>query len=96
MYNFHTAETGKADEADAMAQLRNRGDHEGMPFDHEHEYHDLPSYVRGDFRLDANLPSNLPSAYFSSKKFNFDGYFNTFEDERYNDYVDPKKKLKQG
>jgi len=95
IFNFHPAEVSKADEVEAMAHMRNN--HEGAAFDHEHDYHELPQYVRGDFRLENNMPSNLPSAYFSSKKFNFDGYFNNFEDERFNEFGgDPKKKLKQG
>lgn len=101
IYSFHANEAGKPEDGEQL-----RGNHEGNGFEHEHEYHELP-YVRGDYRMEGNMPtgmpggmppgmpSNLPSAYFSSKKFNFDGYFNNFEDERYNEFGDPKKKLKQ-
>jgi hypothetical protein len=94
MYNFLPPEAaGKAEDAEAMAHLRNN--HEGLPYDHEHEYHEIPpQYVRG---FENNIPSNLPSAYFSSKKFNFDGYSNTFEDDRFNGFRgETKRKLKQG
>jgi hypothetical protein len=98
MYNFHPNETGKSEDVDPMSQMRNRNEGETVPYDHEHDFHEAPppQYVRGDFRIDGSLPSNLPSAYFSSKKFNFDGYFNNFEDDRYNEYADSKKKIKQG
>lgn len=101
IYSFHPNEAGKPEGDDQL-----RGNHDGAGFD-EHEYHELPSYVRGDYRMEGNMPagmsggmppgmpSNLPSAYFSSKKFNFDGYFNTFEEGGFNEFGDPKKKLKQ-
>lgn len=102
IYSFHQNEAGKPEDNDQL-----RGNLEGSGFEHEHEYHELPSYVRGDYRMEGNMPtgmpggmppgmpSNLPSAYFSSKKFNFDGYFNTFEEGPFSEFGDPKKKLKQ-
>ena len=64
------------------------------PYENDNEYNEGNPYVRGDFRMENSVPSNLPSAYFSSKKFNFDGYFNNFEDDRFNEFGDPKKKIK--
>ena len=94
MYNFRP-ENGKNEEVDPIAHLRNN-EHGGVVYDGEGDYSEMPAYVRGDYRIENAIPSNLPSAYFSSKKFNFDGYFNNFEEDRYNEYAaDQKKKLKQ-
>jgi len=93
MYNFRPDGNGKNEE-DALNHLRNN-EHGGVVYDGEGDYSEMPAYVRGDYRLENAIPSNLPSAYFSSKKFNFDGYFNNFEEDRYNEYTDQKKKLKQ-
>ena len=64
------------------------------PYENDNEYPEGAAYVSQNYRMENAVPPNLPSAYFSSKKFNFDGYFNNFEDERFNEYADPKKKIK--
>ena len=102
IYNFYSTESGKPEENDIMPNppnLRTRSDYETGPYDPEPDYAEFQPYYRGEYRpennLPANLPPNLPAAYFTSKKFNFEGYFNTFEDDRFNEFADPKKKLKQ-
>jgi len=86
MFNFQNNEE-KNNETDNMYNQD-----ENVTYDNESEFNDQQQYMRGEFRLESNLPSNLPSAYFSSKKFNFDGYFSNFEDDKFNEFGDPKKK----
>jgi len=87
MYNFQNAENNKAAEPDSMYNQN-----ENVTYENEPEFNEQQQYMRGEFNLNNNLPSNLPSAYFSSKKFNFDGYFSNFEEDKFNEFGDPKKK----
>lgn len=89
MYPFHANENGKTEEVDHMNNIRTKTDQ--AVYEGENDYSEMAPYLRGEYRLENAIPSNLPSAYFSSKKFNFEG---PFEDERFNDFSDPKKKLK--
>lgn len=104
IYNFYSAENGKPEEEQPPVNYpkNNRTDFEGIPYDIEPEYQEINPYHRGpDPRYENNsnapntIPTNLPAAYFSSRKFNFEGYPNSFEDDRFNEFSDPKKKLKQ-
>lgn len=89
MYPFHPNENGKTEEVDHMNNIRTKTDQ--AMYEAENDYSEMAPYLQGNYRLENAIPSNLPSAYFSSKKFNFEG---PFEDERFNDFSDPKKKLK--
>jgi len=96
MFNFAPAEGGKADETGPIAQFKNN--HEAFPMSNEPEYHELPQqYVRENMRFENNIPLNLPSAFFNSKKFNFEGFPNAYEEDKFNEFSNAgKKKLKQG
>jgi len=93
MYNNMRSGNEKTDDPEMNGYSRYRNDNEG-PYENDNEYNDGNPYARGDYRMENSVPANLPSAYFSSKKFNFDGYFNNFEDDRFNEFGDPKKKVK--
>lgn len=103
IYNFYSSENGKPEEEQQPGNYpkNNRADFEGIPYDVEPEYQEINPYHRPDPRYENNsntpntIPTNLPAAYFSSRKFNFEGYPNSFEDDRFNEFSDPKKKLKQ-
>jgi hypothetical protein len=100
IYNFYSSENGKPEETEVMPdpptiRTRTRSEYEAGPYETEPDYSEFNHYYRGEYRPENNLPANLPAAYFSSKKFNFEGYFSTFEDDRFNEFADPKKKLKQ-
>jgi len=92
MYNFASAEAGKPDEAETMSQFKNS--REDFTMGNESGYQEVPpQYVRG---FENNIPLNLPSAFFNSKKFNFEGYPNAYEGESFNEFSNgTKKKVKQ-
>jgi len=95
IFNFQQTETGKNDEGESAYNMKAAAETENNNYENESEFNDQQQFLRGEFRLDNNLTSNLPSAYFSSKKFNFDGFFSNFEEDKFNEFGDPKKKPKQ-
>ena len=40
LYNFHSNEVGKPEEAESINHMRGRNEHEGAVYDHEHDYHE--------------------------------------------------------